>query len=161
LSFSATKSTIDPGGLPQAAYVAIRDSADSIGRRKEFHLSIGRRNNIEGEQGFTLIELLIVIVILGILAAVVVFAVGGITQRSTTNACKSDWKTVNTAQEAYKADNGSYAADVQSLKSPGLYIKTIPSQASYRLETDTSGDIKVYAPGDAATPAGTLQASCP
>ena len=32
----------------------------------------------ENESGFTLIELLIVIVILGVLAAIVVFAVGGI-----------------------------------------------------------------------------------
>ena len=44
----------------------------------------------QDESGFTLIELLIVIVILGVLAGVVVFAVSGITDRGVTAACKAD-----------------------------------------------------------------------
>ena len=55
------------------------------------------------EGGFTLIELLIVIVILGILAAIVVFAVGGITDRGNSSACKSDLKTFQVASEAFYA----------------------------------------------------------
>jgi prepilin-type N-terminal cleavage/methylation domain-containing protein len=51
--------------------------------------------------GFTLIELLIVIVILGILATVVVFAVGGVTARGETSVCASDERTLATAVEAY------------------------------------------------------------
>ena len=39
------------------------------------------------DRGFTLVELLIVIVILGILAAVTVFAVRGITDKSQENSC--------------------------------------------------------------------------
>ena len=62
------------------------------------------------DEGFTLIELLIVIVILGILAAIVVFAVGGITDRGTKSACKSDVKTFEVAVEAYKAKTGLYPA---------------------------------------------------
>ena len=46
------------------------------------------------ESGFTLIELLIVIVILGVLAGIVVFAVGGINDRGEAAACKADNKTV-------------------------------------------------------------------
>lgn len=57
------------------------------------------------EAGFTLIELLIVIVILGILAAIVVFALGGITGKSTVAACQSDAKTVGTAVGALEAQN--------------------------------------------------------
>ena len=42
------------------------------------------------DKGFTLVELLIVIVILGILATVTVFAVRGITDRGQENACDVD-----------------------------------------------------------------------
>jgi prepilin-type N-terminal cleavage/methylation domain-containing protein len=72
---------------------------------------------MRNEKGFTLIELLVVIVILGILAAVVVFAVGGLGDRGQENACKVDKKTLRTAQEArYAADNyGQYAEDEAEL----------------------------------------------
>jgi len=57
------------------------------------------------ESGFTLIELLIVIVVLGILAAIVVFALSGVTGKSTTAACQSDAKTVGIAVAALQAEN--------------------------------------------------------
>ena len=58
-----------------------------------------------GEGGFTLVELLVVIVILGILAAIVVFAVGGITDKGTTASCKADKSSLETAEEAAYANN--------------------------------------------------------
>ena len=58
------------------------------------------------DKGFTLVELLIVIVILGILATVTVFAVRGITDRGQTSACDTEKKTLQTAVEAYFANNG-------------------------------------------------------
>lgn len=63
------------------------------------------------EGGFTLIELLIVIVILGILAAIVVFAVQNLTSQSSKASCGSDYKTVETAMETYKAQVGHYPAN--------------------------------------------------
>jgi general secretion pathway protein G len=76
------------------------------------------------DEGFTLIELLIVIVILGILAAVVVFAVNGITDRGQDNACDTDERTMRTAAEAYYADNSSYPADEATLVSSGFLSGT-------------------------------------
>ncbi len=49
------------------------------------------------DKGFTLVELLIVIVILGILATVTVFAVRGITEKGEENACQTDKATFETA----------------------------------------------------------------
>ena len=62
----------------------------------------------KARRDFTLIELLIVIVILGILAAIVVFAVQNLTSSSSQASCGSDYKTVETAVEAYKAQLGDY-----------------------------------------------------
>ncbi|MEM9515849.1 MAG: prepilin-type N-terminal cleavage/methylation domain-containing protein [Actinomycetota bacterium] len=61
------------------------------------------------DKGFTLVELLIVIVILGILATVTVFAVRGITDQGEESACNADLKTVQTAVEAYFAQEGGTA----------------------------------------------------
>ena len=69
-----------------------------------------KRQRDAGEiNGFTLIELLIVIVVLGILAAVVIFALGGITGKSAVAACQADAKTVGVAVAALQAENPSYA----------------------------------------------------
>ena len=54
------------------------------------------------EQGFTLIELLVVIAILGILAAVVVFSVNGITDRGKKSACVTEVSTVQTAHRGVR-----------------------------------------------------------
>jgi peptide/nickel transport system substrate-binding protein len=69
------------------------------------------------ERGFTLIELLVVIVILGILAAVVVFAVGGTGDKGQNAAVKTDAETLRTAQEAHCARLGRYATSDQELVS--------------------------------------------
>jgi general secretion pathway protein G len=65
------------------------------------------------EEGFTLIELMIVIVILGVLAGIVIFAVGGVTDKGDVAACKSDVKTLSVGVEAYKAKNGVYPANLE------------------------------------------------
>ena len=83
------------------------------------------------EEGFTLIELLIVIVILGILAAIVVFAVSGITDRGTLSACKSDLKSVTVAAEAYYAQNGFYATSMPELVP--TFLHAVPNATGYTI----------------------------
>ena len=70
------------------------------------------------DKGFTLVELLIVIVILGILATVTVFAVRGITDQGEESACRADQKTMQVAIEAYIAQNGAVPAVTETLLSP-------------------------------------------
>ena len=72
------------------------------------------------EKGFTLVELLVVIVIIGVLASVVVFAVNGITDRGQTAACKTDKRTIKTAAEAAYAKDGAYPATEALLVSSGF-----------------------------------------
>ena len=82
---------------------------------------ITHKNNPEQkDKGFTLVELLIVIVILGILATVTVFAVRGITNSGKESACNSDKKVLETAAESYMAQNGSYPANLAALEASGL-----------------------------------------
>jgi general secretion pathway protein G len=84
----------------------------------------------KNQAGFTLIELLIVIVILGVLSGIVVFAVSGIQDQGKASACKSNVKTVTVAAEAYYAQKGSYALDMPALKTAGL-LHSVPADVDY------------------------------
>lgn len=57
---------------------------------------------------FTLIELLLVLVILGILAAIVVPKFSGRTEQARVTAAKSQIATFSTALDAFEVDNGFY-----------------------------------------------------
>lgn len=90
-------------------------------------------------RGFTIVELLIVIVVIGILAAITIVAYNGIQSRATAAKTVSDITAVNKAVQLYYADNGSYpntssawsGIGGQSNYVPGLvptYISALPSQ---------------------------------
>ena len=64
------------------------------------------RKKRQEDAGFTLVELLIVIVIIGILAAVVVLAVGGITKSGSDSACTASKDAAEAASVAYYAGVG-------------------------------------------------------
>lgn len=60
--------------------------------------------------GFTIVELLIVIVVIGILAAITIVAYNGIQDRARNAQRVSDVNTIQKALEQYKALNGTYPA---------------------------------------------------
>ena len=59
-------------------------------------------------RAFTLIELLLVLVILGILAAIVVPKFSGRTEQARVTAAQSQISTFGTALDAFEVDNGFY-----------------------------------------------------
>ena len=103
------------------------------------------------DEGFTLIELLIVIIILGILAAIVVFAVGSTRSDSLTATCKTDLKSIQLAEESYKTHEGSYTTSQANLSDGTKYglLKSWPDhdKLHFALGTDSSG-YKVTVSGD-------------
>lgn len=59
-------------------------------------------------RGFTIVELLIVIVVIGILAAITLVAFGGIRDRATDATIRSDLSAIAKKMEIYKLDHGAY-----------------------------------------------------
>jgi len=107
------------------------------------------------DKGFTLVELLIVIVILGILATVTVFAVRGITDKGQENACDVEKRTLDTAIEAFYAQNQSDPAAVLSDPAAvppvlGLvpeYLKDAPDTAKWTFTAGTPSSFAATAGG--------------
>ena len=65
--------------------------------------------------GFTLIEVLLVVVILGILAAVVVPKLAGRIRPSEVSAARASIMGIETALDLYEVDNGGYPASLNNL----------------------------------------------
>ncbi|MDW0109644.1 type II secretion system protein [Sporosarcina aquimarina] len=63
------------------------------------------QKKLKNEKGLTLVELLAVIVILGIIAAIAVPAIGGIIDNSRIKAVKADAQTILSAANMYFAEN--------------------------------------------------------
>jgi len=118
--------------------------------RMHYHFDqIRKRRLAEGkepgliESGFTLIELLIVIVVLGILAAVVVFALSGVTSSSAQSSCNADAKSVEVAVAAYNTQNGSMPTATTQLVP--TYLQSWPNNGThYVVQLDTTGSGTVF-----------------
>jgi prepilin-type N-terminal cleavage/methylation domain-containing protein len=75
---------------------------------------------LSNRKGFTLIELLIVVVIIGILAAIAIPKFANTKEKAYVAAMKSDLKNLATAQEAYFSDNQVYTTSLPA----GSYNET-------------------------------------
>lgn len=81
-----------------------------------------RRAGRAGEAGFTLIEILLVVVIIGILAAVAVPKLSGRVKQAQVNAAKSSVEAIGLAVKMYEVDNGKFPDSLQNLVSKGSEI---------------------------------------
>src|SRR5580693_2049577 len=99
-----------------------------------------RKSEEASEFGFTLIELLIVIIVIGILAAIVVFSLTGVTGQSKTAACTADAKSVEIAADAYQAKNSTWPPSVDALVPS--YLHTAPlSTNGYTVSVDQANHV--------------------
>ena len=66
------------------------------------------KTNLRSEKGFTIVELLIVIVVIGILAAITIVSFNGVTAKANTTSAKSAASSVIKKAEAYNAEKSGY-----------------------------------------------------
>jgi general secretion pathway protein G len=76
-----------------------------------------------GQQGFTLLEIMVVVVIIGLLAAIVVPRLMGNVDTAQINRAKGDIRSIETALNLYRLDNFKYPSSTDGLealvKNPG------------------------------------------
>jgi prepilin-type N-terminal cleavage/methylation domain-containing protein len=72
--------------------------------------------------GFTIVELLIVVVVIGVLAAVTVVAFGNVQSRARDAGRISDLKSIAKALENHKTNTGSYPNEVGTVNASGWEV---------------------------------------
>lgn len=102
-----------------------------------------RQGSPKDQPGFTRIGFLVVIIILGVLSAVVVFAVRGSGDKDESAAKTPDEQAIRTAQEAFCAQKGHYAATEQEL----LDARLLSEESESNVIVPATGDCGSGAPG--------------
>lgn len=91
-------------------------------------------------RGFTLIELLIVVVIIGILAAIGIPKFANSKSKAYVTAMKSDLRNLINAEESFFGDSSRYTASLTSLgfkQSTGVYAPAIATYPGAWTATNT------------------------
>jgi type II secretion system protein G len=106
------------------------------------------------QSGFTIVELLIVIVVIGILAALVITTFTGIQQKARNTERQTDIKAIHGQVEAYYAQNGRYPtldnmndAAFRSANMKGLDVEALkdPKGSASTLAGTPAANVYAYA----------------
>lgn len=79
-----------------------------------------------GQRGFTVAELLVVLLIVGLLAAIAVPNISGTIERAREAALREDLSVMRRALDSYFADTGAYPASLNDLVEK-RYLRDIPA----------------------------------
>lgn len=113
-------------------------------------------------KGFTLIELLIVVVIIGILAAIAIPKFANTKSKAYITAMKSDLRNLVSAQESYFSDSASYTTNTTLLgfkSSTGVSAPVIAVGPGYWSATNTHTQLAVVKCGIAVNTTNTVVGS--
>ena len=85
---------------------------------------------IKSSKGFTLVEIMIVVVIIGLLAAMAIPAFQKVRTASQDKAVTNNIRQLGAAADQYFLENGVSSADVTSLVGSSAYIKALSTVAN-------------------------------